>query len=133
MAWEPNVLPLRLAPEVAVDPARGNIARGLLAGKSMGYSFGYYGNAALTTLTRSREDGEYSCDIRLTVKEWRQTIKALANIDEAMVFATDENANAFTVFYETVRNEIHNYSDDAKLILRGFHSEHPDDGVDDEG
>lgn len=126
--YEADVLPLRMVPIDVTQPKRGNIQRGLLLGKSQGMSFGYYASAALSSMERAPEDGEYSADIRMKVKEWRAALTAINSLNSTKPpQLTEDQQEALVTMYDKIVGEIHAYCDDAGLILKGLHDDHPED------
>lgn len=132
VSYEADVLPLRMVPIDVLQPKRGNIHRGLLLGRSEGLKFGYYSSAALASLERSPEEGSYSCDVQMKVKEWRAALTAINSLNSnEPPNLTEAQQEALVTLYDKIVGDINAYCGEAGIILKGLHDDHPEES--DEG
>ena len=123
--WESAYLPLRLSEETT-DPSRGNIARGLLVGKSQGYSFGYYATTALKSIETTPMDGEHTVSITLKNGQWRDALNAMATA-KAGGEPDNDQVEAFNALYDALIDDIHGSCDHAGVVLKGLHDDYPEE------
>lgn len=127
--WECAYLPLQLT-DTTTDPERGNLARGLLVGKSQGYSFGYYGTTALKSIEATPAQGEHTVSVTLANGQWRDALNAMATA-KAGGKPDNGQVEAFCALYDVLVEDIRQSCNHAEMVLKGLHDDYPED--EDEG